>query len=69
MEAELFTSKARKRPLPLILALTRDSRLASLNESDLKAKLTRDGDLVVTAPKKGMEKKDEVRKISIAEEL
>ena len=40
-----------------------------LNESNLKAKLTKDGDLVVTAPKVGTGKKDEVRKIPIQEEL
>jgi len=42
-----------------------------VNEPDLKAKLTKDGDLVVTALKVGGEKttKDEVRHIPIAEEL
>ena len=42
-----------------------------VNESNLKAKLTKDGDLVLTAPKVGGEKttKDEVRHIHIAEEL
>ena len=40
-----------------------------LNESNLKAKLTKDGDLVVTAPKAGTGEKEEVRKIPIAEEL
>ena len=40
-----------------------------LNESNLKAKLTKDGDLVVTAPKVGTGEKDEVRKLPIAEEL
>jgi len=40
-----------------------------LNESNLKAKLTKSGDLVVTAPKVGSGEKEEVRKISIAEEL
>eukprot|EP01083_Nonionella_stella_P213986 771292_1 len=40
-----------------------------LNESNLKAKLTKDGNLVVTAPKVGTGEKEEVRKIPIAEEL
>lgn len=42
-----------------------------VNESELKAKMTKDGDLVVTAPKVGGDKitKDEVRRIPIAEEL
>jgi len=43
-----------------------------VNESELKAKLNKDGDLVVTAPKVGGDKttKDEVRRhIPIAEEL
>lgn len=40
-----------------------------LDEANLEAKLTKDGKLVVTAPKMGTTKKDEVRKISIAEEL
>ena len=42
-----------------------------VNESELKAKLNKDGDLVVTAPKVGGDKttKDEVRHIHIAEEL
>mmetsp|Transcript_11487 Transcript_11487/g.21268 ORF Transcript_11487/g.21268 Transcript_11487/m.21268 type:complete len:233 (-) Transcript_11487:25-723(-) len=40
-----------------------------LNESNLKAKLTKDGDLVVSAPKVATGEKEEVRKIPIAEEL
>ena len=40
-----------------------------LNESNLKAKLTKDGDLVVTAPKVGTSEKKEVRKNYITEEL
>ena len=40
-----------------------------LNESSLEAKLTKDGDLIVTAPKVGTEEKEEVRKIDIKEEL
>eukprot|EP01083_Nonionella_stella_P274822 933095_1 len=36
-----------------------------LNESNLEAKLTKDGKLIVTAPKVGTEKKEEVRKITI----
>mmetsp|Transcript_33327 Transcript_33327/g.70055 ORF Transcript_33327/g.70055 Transcript_33327/m.70055 type:complete len:215 (+) Transcript_33327:161-805(+) len=40
-----------------------------LNESDIEAKLTKDGDLVVTAPKVGTSEKKEVRKIAITEEL
>ncbi|KAL7531181.1 hypothetical protein ACHAXR_007429, partial [Thalassiosira sp. AJA248-18] len=40
-----------------------------LNESNLKAKLSKDGKLIVSAPKVGTGKKEEVRKIPIAEEL
>ncbi|KAL7529514.1 hypothetical protein ACHAWF_003007 [Thalassiosira exigua] len=40
-----------------------------LDEARLKAKLTKKGELVVTVPKVGTEKKEEVRKIAIAEEL
>lgn len=40
-----------------------------LDEANLKAELTKNGELIVTAPKLGADKKDEVRKIAIDEEL
>ena len=40
-----------------------------LEESNIKAKLTKDGDLIVSAPKVGGGKSAEIRKIPISEEL